>query len=223
MSSRLVGPTTTRTGAAARTNVRPASLASIAATIVVLVVGCGSDNSETAQSASPMPQATSSPRPAPIAGRWEVLRTCEGMVEALDQAGLRELAPSVVGDYFPDKSPKQLARKADICQHAKPQQHSHFFTDDGRFGSLDQHEQQVDDAPYSVIDDRTLRLSPEFGEETYRYRIVAGNELTLEPIIPTRARHVALANPLKFSLAGHSAAVAYTGHTWKRVEYAGWC
>ena len=81
----------------------------------------------------------------------------------------------------------------------------------------------MDDAPYSVIDDRTLRLSPEFGEETYRYRIVAGNELTLEPIIPTRARHVALANPLKFSLAGHSAAVAYTGHTWKRVECTGWC
>jgi hypothetical protein len=107
------------------------------------------------------------------------------MVEALDQAGLRELAPSLVGDYFPDKSPKQLPRKADVCQRAKPQQHSHFFTDDGQFGSLDQHEQQVDDAPYSVIDDRALRLSPEFGEETYRYRIVAGNELTLEPIIPT--------------------------------------
>jgi hypothetical protein len=145
------------------------------------------------------------------------------MVEALDQAGLRELAPAVVGDYFPDKSPKQLARKADICRRAKPQQHSHFFTDDGRFGSLDQHEQQVDDARYSVVDDRTLRLSLELGEETYRYRIVGGNQLTLEPIIAARAKREALANPLEFSLAGHSAAVAYTGHTWKRVECAGWC
>ena len=88
------------------------------------------------------------------------------MVEALNQAGLRELAPSVVGDYFPDKSPKQLARKADICQRATPHQHSHFFTDDGQFGSLDQHEQQADDTSYSVVDDRTLRLSLEFGEET---------------------------------------------------------
>ena len=147
-----------------------------------------SNDSETAQSPSPTPQATSSPRPASTVGRWEVLRPCEGMVEALNQAGLRELAPSVVGDYFPDKSPKQLARKADICQRATPHQHSHFFTDDGQFGSLDQHEQQADDTSYSVVDDRTLRLSLEFGEETYRYRIVAGNDLTLDPIIPTRAK-----------------------------------
>lgn len=145
------------------------------------------------------------------------------MVEALNQAGLRELAPSVVGDYFPDKSPKQLARKADICQRATPHQHSHFFTDDGQFGSLDQHEQQADDTSYSVVDDRTLRLSLEFGEETYRYRIVAGNDLTLEPISLPAPKRDALANPLKFSLAGHSAAVAYAGHTWKRVECAGWC
>ena len=190
--------------------------------ITGMVVGCGSDDSETAQSPSPTPQATSSPRPASIVGRWEVRRTCEGMVEALDAAGLRQLAPSIVGDYFPGQSPKQLARKADVCQGAKPQQHSHFFTDDGQFGSLDQHEQQVDDAPYRV-NDRTLTLSLEFGDETYRYRIVGGNELTLEPVIPRRSKREALANPLEFSLALHMAAVAYTGHTWKRVECHGWC
>jgi hypothetical protein len=53
------------------------------------------------------------------------------MVEALESAGLRELAPVVVGDYFPDQSPKQLARKADVCQGAKPQQHSHFLPTTG--------------------------------------------------------------------------------------------
>ena len=162
-----------------------------------------------------MPQATSSPRPASIVGRWEVLRTCEGDGRGPRPGGSSRARSVSCRRLLPDKSPKQLARKADICQRAKPQQHSHFFTDDGQFGSLDQHEQRVDDAPYSVIDDRALRLSPEFGEETYRYRIVGGNELTLEPIIPTRSKHEALANPLKFSLAGHSAAVAYTGHTWE--------
>jgi hypothetical protein len=186
-----------------------------------LVVGCGSDDSETAE--APTPKATSSPQPASIVGRWEVLRTCDGMVAALDAAGLRKLAPSVVGDYFPDQSPKQLARKPDVCAGAKPQQHSHFFTKDGQFGSVDQHDEQVDDAPYRVLDDGTLLLSPEFGEETYRYRITGGNELTLEPVIPARAKRAALKNPLEFSLAGHSAAVAYTGHAWKRVDCAGWC
>lgn len=70
------------------------------------------------------------------------------MVQALEQAGLRKLAAFFVNDYFPDKSPSQLADKADVCQGAKPQKHSHLFTDEGQFGSVDQHEEQVDDAPY---------------------------------------------------------------------------
>ena len=187
-----------------------------------LVAGCGSDDSETAKAPSPTPEATRSPRAASIVGRWEVRRTCQGMVDALDQAGLRKIAPSVVGDYFPGEKPQQLARKANVCQGAKPQQHSHFFTEDGQFGSLDQHEEQVDDAPYRVVDERTLRLGPE-GEETYRYRIVRGNELTLEPVIAARLKREALANPLKFSPAAHMAAVAYTGHAWQRVDCDGWC
>ena len=193
----------------------------LALVVAGLAAGCGSDESESAKAPSAKPEATGSPRGATIVGRWEVRRTCQGMVEALDQAGLREIAPSVVGDYFPGKKPQQLARKAEVCQGAKPQQHSHFFTEDGQFGSLDQHAEQVDDAPYRVVDDRTLRLGPN-GEQTYRYR-VAGDELTLEPLIPSRSKREALANPLAFSPAGHMAAVAYTGHPWKRVHCAGWC
>jgi hypothetical protein len=194
----------------------------IALVVGGLIAGCGSDDSETARSTTRTPEATSTPRPASIVGRWELSRTCKGMVESLDQAGLHALAPSIVGDYFPDETPKQLARKADVCEGAKPQQHSHFFTDDGQFGSLDQHEQQVDDAPYSVVDDHTLRLGLEFGDETYRYKIV-GNELLLEPVISPRSKREALANPLKFSPALHMAAVAYSGHTWKRVDCGDWC
>ena len=193
----------------------------LALVVAGLAAGCGSDESESAKAPSAKPEATGSPRGATIVGRWEVRRTCQGMVEALDQAGLREIAPSVVGDYFPGKKPQQLARKAEVCQGAKPQQHSHFFTEDGQFGSLDQHAEQVDGAPYRVVDDRTLRLGPN-GEQTYRYR-VAGDELTLEPLIPSRTKREALANPLEFSPAGHMAAVAYTGHPWKRVDCDGWC
>lgn len=187
------------------------------------VVGCGSDDSDTTQAPSQEAKATTSPPPASIVGRWEVLRTCEGMVTAVKDAGLPQLAASVVGDYFPGQTPKQLARKADVCAGAEPQKHSHFFTKDGQFGSLDQHEEQVDDAPYDVMDKRTLRLTPEFGEETYRYRISGDNQLTLEPVISTRAKREALENPHEFSLALHVAAVAYGGEAWQRVDCEGWC
>jgi hypothetical protein len=145
------------------------------------------------------------------------------MVKSLDQAGLRALAPSVVGDYFPGKKPKQLARKADICQGATPQQHSHFFTTDGKFGSVDQRQEQVDDGAYGVGNGRTLRLKLDFGDEIYRYRIVGGDRLTLEPVIPARTKRAALATPLEFGHAGHAASVAYAGHIWHRVPCGRWC
>jgi hypothetical protein len=82
----------------------------LALVVAGLAAGCGADDSETAKAPSPTPGATSSPRAASIVGRCEVRRTCQDMVEALDQAGLREIAPSVVGDYFPGKKPQQLAQ-----------------------------------------------------------------------------------------------------------------
>ena len=61
----------------------------------------------------------------------KMVRTCQNMVGALQAAGLRPLAPGVVGDYFPNQTPQQLAKKKNLCQGAKPQIHSHFFTADG--------------------------------------------------------------------------------------------
>jgi hypothetical protein len=203
-------------------------MALIVLVVVSLVAGCGSDDQDAAEQPSPTPEATGTPASTPtqsnpLVGKWELSRTCEGMVRALDQGGLRALAPSVVGDYFPDKSPKELARKAEVCQGAEPQQHSHYFTVEGEFGSLDQNGEQVDQARYRVIDSRKLRIDTEFGPENYRYRITGGDRLTLEPLIPKRARRAARAKPLEFGLAAHMAAVAYTGHTWKRVDCEGWC
>ena len=203
-------------------------MALIVLVVVSLVAGCGSDDQDAAEQPSPTPEATGTPASTPtqsnpLVGKWELSRTCEGMVRALDQGGLRALAPSVVGDYFPDKSPKELARKAEVCQGAEPQQHSHYFTAEGEFGSLDQNGEHVDQARYRVIDSRKLRIDTEFGPENYRYRITGGDRLTLEPLIPKRARRAARAKPLEFGLAAHMAAVAYTGHTWKRVDCEGWC
>jgi hypothetical protein len=52
----------------------------------------------------------------------------------------------------------ELARKDDLCQGAEPVVHYHFFDAAGRFGALDENENQVDDAPYEIIDSRTFRI-----------------------------------------------------------------
>jgi hypothetical protein len=163
--------------------------------------------------------------PSPISGRWQTVRTCNGLVQALKKVGLRPLAPGVVGDYFPDQTPQQLARKRHVCKGAKPQRHSHFFTRDGFFGSLDQFGQQVDDGRYRITDPGTVHIgNPDVGG-TFHYQVhpaTDGNVLALQPVITNRMRREALAHPLDFSPAGWEVAVAYAPHKWKRVPCP-WC
>jgi hypothetical protein len=162
---------------------------------------------------------------APFFGRWQTIRTCSGLVQALRNANLRPLAPGVVGDYFPNQTPQQLARKRHLCRGAKPQRHSHFFTRDGLFGSLDQFGQQVDDGTYHIIGARTVHIgNPDVGAR-FHYQVRPaddGKVLALQPVITRRMRDDALAHPLDFSAAGWAVAVAYTPHKWKRVPCP-WC
>ena len=189
-----------------------------------VAAGCA-DAEPTSPEAQPPPTTatsstgTTSTPPQAIVGRWQQVHSCRYLVTALDRAGLKALAPAMVGDYFLGSSPHQLAQKPDVCEGAKPQRHSHFFTEDGRFGSLDQNGEQVDDGAYTVTQD-VLRIGP--GEAEFRYRIV-NDKLMLHPIISPKDRHRALENPLEFSKAGWQVAVSYPGVPWKHVPCAGWC
>jgi hypothetical protein len=51
----------------------------------------------------------------PIFGRWQQTHECAWLLHALKEDNLRRIAPSVVGDYFPNKTPQQLASKRHIC------------------------------------------------------------------------------------------------------------
>jgi len=155
---------------------------------------------------------------AAVVGRWQQSRTCDELVAGLDSLGLGSLAPGVVGDYFPDQSPAQLAAKPDICSGAVPQLHSHFFTTSGSFGSLDQFKNQVDDGSYVVVDADTIVI----GDATFDYSVRASH-LTLTPVITEQQRHEALAHPWDFTTAGWMVAVAAPGTTWGRVACQGWC
>jgi hypothetical protein len=127
-----------------------------------------------------------------------------------------------MGDYFPGKTPQQLARKKNLCSGATPQVHSHFFTAAGAFGSLDQKGQKVDDGEYRTQGDRLVLGAPGGSAEMWHYAI-RGRQLTLTPIIPAQLIRQAHAHPRRPNGAGHLVAVAYTGHTWTMVDCAGWC
>jgi hypothetical protein len=159
-----------------------------------------------------------------LAGRWERVTTCRQIVDALDRVGLRAVAPSVVaGNGLVPGTPRELAAKRDICRGAVPRVHSHFFTRTGQFGSLDWNRAQVDEAPYRVVDARSVTIGPPDWRGMFRYRVVGGKALLLTPVLTPAAKRFALAHPLRFSLAGWMVAVALAGGEWKRVPCVGWC
>jgi hypothetical protein len=183
-------------------------------TVGLLTVGCA------ACIATSVGASAGAPAKDSIVGRWQTLRKCKGLVDALKQAHLRVLAPSVLGDYFPNTSPERLARKRHICRGAEAQRHSHFFTYNKLFGSFDQDHQVVDDGKFQALDANRIRIGNRDVHSKFRYRIKnrAGHSyLSLRPIINDRRRRKALAHPFEFSAAGWSVAVAYTGHLWKSV------
>jgi hypothetical protein len=155
----------------------------------------------------------------PLAGRWERVTTCFELVGALRKAGLRSIAPAIVaGNGLVPGTPKQLARKKNICAGAVPRVHSHYFTAAGQFGSLDWKLRQVDDGSYRIVTSGRVRIN----NGTFRFSIDT-KQLSLKPVLTAAEKRQALAHPLAFSKAGWMVAVALAGHEWRRVPCAGWC
>jgi hypothetical protein len=157
--------------------------------------------------------ATASDRSAadPLVGTWERETRCQEVVSVLTQAGLEEwVLEAVAGNGFVPglRSPDQIADPAHPCEGAVPREHSHFFTDDGRFGSLDWNGEPVDDGTYEVVDGNTFVISKEFPDVTFDYAI-DDDTITFEPEIPG-------CSPDCFE-AAWSVSVAYPGEEWHRA------
>lgn len=180
--------------------------------IAGLFTSCGSDPT------SPVPtRATGSPASSArvattaLVGTWERETRCQELVSALEHAGLQRWVLEVVaGNGFIRGIARgdQIADPAHPCEGAVPRVHSHFFTRDGLFGSLDWNGEQVDDGSYDVIDDRTFVVSKEFPDVTFTYEI-HDDAITFEPVIPD-------CSPRCFE-AAWSVSVAYPGEEWHRV------
>jgi hypothetical protein len=187
-------------------------------------VGCGSDNESADGSATAASTGSTTGEAAPAAetptlvGRWERVNECSQLVEADERAGLAEIAPGNVGDYFPDATPKELAQKDELCKGAKPFVHSHFFNENGGFGSLTEDLEPVDDGVYEITENGTFVI----GDVTFHYKI-EGDSLMLTPVLTKEMKAEARAHPLEFTDAGWALAVSYPGQVWKRVDCSGWC
>jgi hypothetical protein len=193
----------------------PIPLALAAITFVAVAAQTGG-----ATSRSTLTQ-TQTPR---LVGLWTTMRTCRGLVSSARKAGVPKLAPVMVADdYFPGQSPQQLAQKPSLCSGATPQRHSHFFNKLGRFGSVDQHGKQADWGRYRIVNGTVkIRTIGSPGYRSFRYTIV-GKTLSLVPLIPAELVRLARTDPFQENEAAWMAAVAYTGHTWKRVPCGRWC
>ena len=162
---------------------------------VATLTACGSDEKPRAKEPS-------------ITGTWKRLMTCEERVKALDDAGLGKFAAeSVAGDgLIPGVTDAdQLEDPSDPCQGSKPLEHSHFFTDDGQFGSLDDTGQQVDDGTYRLVGKNSVVV----GKVTFHYKVTR-DTLTLDPVLPECAKSGCFD-------AQWAVNVSLNGLPWKRV------
>jgi hypothetical protein len=147
----------------------------------------------------------------PLLGTWVATTKCSAQYNALMRfPGLRKYAVEmVVGNGFIPgvRSPDQLKNPARPCLGAVGRKHSHFFTRDGKFGSLDWTGQQVDDGTYTVRPDNELVIAKEFPSVTFTYT-VQGKTIKSAPHIPK--------NGSTFRCAW-SLSMAIPGTTWTRT------
>ena len=193
-----------------------------AVALLLAATGCSAGEdiisapSTTPTQPSSTPTSGSLPSASPSAelvGEWRRLTTCQQRVEALSAAGLGQFAAEhAAGEgWLPGvHSPDQIKDPDHPCRGAVPLEHSHFFTEDGLFGSRDAAGDQVDDGTYRAIDDNTIVITKEFGDVTFHYRISDdGSTLLLDPVMPECAKSGCFA-------AQWAVSVAYPGLPWTR-------
>jgi hypothetical protein len=189
-------------------------------TVSIMLIGCGSESPESVadpdKHAPPRSEVTSAAdglAASDLVAEWQRVTTCEERVQALRRAGLgRFAAEHAAGEgWIPGvTSPDQLEDPHQPCLGAVPLVHSHFFTEDGLFGSRDDAGNQVDDGTYRLPDDHTVVVTKEFGIVTFDFQI-RNDALFLYPRLPECVKTGCFA-------AQWAVSVAYPGLPWKRAS-----
>lgn len=161
----------------------------------LVVAACSSTG---APSVATSPSPTASPSPAAsiaaseptstIVGVWRGTHDCDGIADALADAGFDEsvIIENIVGNgLLPGvASPEDVTDLTQACEDATPLEHSHEFTADGEFFSYDQDGEEVDFGTYELVDDDTLSIGAPDREDVSFDFAIEGDHLTLEPQLP---------------------------------------
>jgi hypothetical protein len=179
----------------------------VALAVVAWSSSGGAATRQTGESAT----AVSAAAQPPLVGTWRRVTTCAELTTALTKATLKKFVLEFVAGngFIPGVTrPNQITNPAIPCKGAVPRKHSHFFTKDRRFGSLDWRGDPVDDGTYRLGSNRTLVIFKEFPKVTFHYRI-RGKTITFVPVIPKGCSTFRCAWALS---------MAYPGKSWQRAR-----
>ena len=138
--------------------------------LAALLTACAGALSEPPTSAEASPdrttRATETDGRPQIIGVWTRTQDCDAQLGAFEAAGLAESQLAwVTGNWLPEGV---VPDPADPCAGARPpEEHSHFFTAAGAFGSYDAVGNQVDNGDYVLVDDDTLSFASHAQELGY--------------------------------------------------------
>jgi hypothetical protein len=178
----------------------------ITAIFLAIAIVAGSSSSGAATT-----QAEVATAQAPLVGTWRRVTTCSELATALRRAGQnRWILEFIAGNGFiPGVTrPDQIKDPANPCRGAVSRMHSHFFTRNRMFGSLDWRGRPVDDGTYRLTGNRTVVIFKEFPKVAFNYRI-RGKTITFAPVI---------AKGCSTFRCAWAISMAYPGKTWLRVR-----
>lgn len=91
--------------------------------------------------------------PVDLVGTWATTNRCRPLVAALRKAGLEEYIGQMLTGQYRDEPAKQIAADSRPCRGARSFEHSHRFEPNGKFASLDEGGNHVDEGTYTVRGD----------------------------------------------------------------------